>query len=98
MDCLAFPIKFTAGSIEALPEGSFEYYRQILTLSILTENGEHPITPDFGILDPTFTSIEPIDLILNTARFVPEVEILDLSPTLKIDGSFSIEFEFSIRN
>lgn len=98
MDCLSFPIKFTAGRIKTLPRGSFEYYRQILTLSILTEVGEHPITPDFGVLDPTFISIEPIDFILNAARFLPEIEITNMNPTLREDGSLSIEFDFRLRN
>ena len=98
MDCLKFPIKFTAGSINTLQQGSVEYYRQVLTLSILTENGEHPITPDFGIFDPSFTSMEPIDFVINAARFIPEVEILNFNPTQTNDGSFNIEFDFIVRN
>lgn len=97
MDCLSFPIKFSAGRVKTLARGSFEYYRQILTLSILTEAGEHPITPDFGVLDPTFISIEPIDFILNAARFLPEIEITNMNPTLIDDGSLSIEFDFRLR-
>jgi hypothetical protein len=98
MDCLKFPIKFTAGSINTLQQGSIEYYRQVLTLSILTENGEHPITPDFGIFDPSFTSMEPIDFVINSARFIPEVEILNFNPAQTTDGSFNIEFDFIVRN
>lgn len=98
MDCLSFPIKFSAGTIKTLPQGSYEYYRQILTLSILTEVGEHPITPDFGVLDPTFISIEPIDFILNSARFLPEVEITNMNPSLRQDGSMNVEFDFRVRN
>lgn len=97
MDCLSFPIKFNAGRIKTLPRGSFEYYRQILTLSILTESGEHPITPDFGVFDPTFISVEPIDFILNAARFLPEIEITNMNPTVMDDGSLNIEFDFRLR-
>lgn len=98
MDCLSFPIKFSSGQIKTLQRGSFEYYRQILTLSILTEIGEHPITPDFGVLDPAFISIEPADFILNAARYLPEVEITNINPNLRNDGSLSVEFDFRVRN
>lgn len=98
MDCLAFPIKFSAGRVKTLPMGSFEYYRQILSMSILTEVGEHPITPDFGVLDPSFISIEPVDFILNAARFLPEVEITNINPTFRNDGGLSVEFDFRLRN
>ena len=97
MDCFSFPIKFSSGRLKTLTEGSYEYYRQILTLALLTEGGEHPITPDFGVLDPTFISIEPIDFILTAARFLPEVEILGVNPSLSEDGSMNVEFDFRLR-
>jgi hypothetical protein len=97
MDCFSFPIKFSSGRLKTLTQGDYNYYRQILTLALLTEVGEHPITPDFGVLDPTFISIEPIDFVLNAARFLPEVEILGINPSLTEDGSMNVEFDFRLR-
>lgn len=97
MDCLSFPIKFTDSGLQSLAEGSYDYYKQILTISILTEPGEHPITPDFGVYDPSFIPVEPENFILNAARFVPEIEIKNINPSLNGDGSVSVEFSFDLR-
>lgn len=97
MDCLAFPIKFTESGLKRLEEGSYDYYKQILTISILTEPGEHPITPDFGVYDPSFIPIEPENFILNAARFVPEIEVKNINPSINSDGSVSVEFSFDLR-
>jgi hypothetical protein len=97
MDCLSFPIKFTNEGLKRLPEGSFDFFKQILTISMLTEPGEHPITPDFGVYDPSFIPVEPENFILNAARFVPEVEIRNINPTLNNDGSVDVEFSFDLR-
>lgn len=97
MDCLAFPIKFDPYGVVKLQEGTYDYFKQILTISILTEPGEHPLTPDFGVLDSTFMPVEPADFILNAAKYVPEVEIVDIKPTYTESlGSLSVEFSFII--
>lgn len=98
MDSIAFPIKFTESGLKTLKMGSYDYYKQILTISLLTEQGEHPITPDFGVFDPTFIPVEPEDFILNAARFVPEVEISNINPTRNNDGSLNVEFSFKVRD
>lgn len=64
---------------------------------MLTEPGEHPITPDFGVYDPSFIPVEPENFILNAARFVPEVEIRDVNPSFSQDGGVSVEFSFNLR-
>ena len=97
MDSLSFPIKFTNDGLQRLPEGSFDFFKQILTISMLTEPGEHPITPDFGVYDPSFIPVEPENFILNAARFVPEVEIRNINPALNPDGSMNVEFSFDLR-
>ena len=97
MDCLSFPIKFTDTGLKRMEEGSFEFYKQILTISLLTEPGEHPITPEFGVLDPSFNPIEPEDFIINAARFVPEVDITGINPSFTANGGLSVEFSFKLR-
>jgi hypothetical protein len=97
MDCLSFPIKFNYNGLKTLPEGSFEYFRQLLTISLITEPGEHPLTPEFGVFDPSFIAVEPENFILNAARFIPEVELRDINPTQTKDGGFSVEFSFVVR-
>lgn len=97
MDSLEFPIKFEQKGIRVLQEGSYDYFKQMLTISLLTEPGEHPITPEFGVLDPSFTPIEPADFVLNAARFIPEVEIITITPSVdKNDGGLIVDFSFRV--
>jgi hypothetical protein len=78
MDCLAFPIKFDSTGLKKLKDGSTEYYAQLLSSSILTEPLVLPFSPTFGVSDPTFSDIDKGLFILNSAKFVPEVRIIDL--------------------
>jgi hypothetical protein len=97
MDCLSFPIKFNYDGLSRLADGSYDYFKQMLTISMLTEPGEHPLTPDFGVYDPSFIPVEPENFILNAARFIPEVEIKDIVPLQKDDGGLSVQFSFDLR-
>jgi hypothetical protein len=97
MDSLEFPLKFDTTGIAKLTDGTYDYYKQMLTISLLTEPGENPITPDFGVLDPSFMPVEPADFILNAAKYVPEVEITSIVPSKEpVSGSLSVEFSFKI--
>lgn len=97
MDSLEFPIKFDATGMAKLQDGTYDYYKQMLTISLLTQPGENPITPDFGVVDPSFMPIEPNDFIFNAAKYVPEVEITSIIPSSEPNsGSISVEFSFRI--
>jgi hypothetical protein len=97
MDCLAFPIKFDPYGLVKLEDGTYDYFKQLLTVSLLTEPGEHPLTPDYGVLDSTFMPVEPSDFILNAAKYVPEVEIVEINPLYtESTGALSVEFSFRI--
>lgn len=78
MDCLAFPIKFDSTGIRKLKDGTNEYYAQLLSSSILTEPFTHPFSPSFGVSDPAFSDVDKGLFVLNSAKFVPEVRIIDL--------------------
>ena len=97
MDCLAFPLKFDPYGLVKLEEGTYDYFKQLLTVSLLTEPGEHPLTPDYGVLDSTFMPVEPSDFILNASKYVPEVEVVDIIPIFtEATGALSVEFSFRI--
>ena len=97
MDCLSFPIKFESGGLTKLTDGSYDYFRQILTISLLTEPGENPLTPEFGVIDPSFNPVEPADFILNAAKFVPEIQVTSINSSIdKATSSISAEFSFRI--
>lgn len=96
MDCLSFPIKFESNGISKLEDGSYDFFKQLLTIALLTEPGENPITPEFGVIDPSFNPVEPADFIITAAKFVPEIEITSISSNIDKETS-SIFAEFSFR-
>lgn len=97
MDAIKFPIKFDRSGLQKLTDGSVDYYSQLLTISLLTEPLSHPFTPDFGVYDPTFTTVDRGLFVLRAAQFVPEVEITSLSSSEKQDGTSEISFSFEIK-
>jgi len=97
MDALEFPVRFTSGTADRLEDGSFEYYKQLLAISALTEPHSLPLTPDFGIYDPVFNSVERGQFIIHAARFVPEVEIEQVDTFLDGESGNLISFSFTIR-
>jgi len=98
MDAMEFPVKFTKAGISRLPDGTPDYYRQLLALSAITEPHSLPITPDFGIWDPTFNTVEKGQFVLHAARFVPEVEIGQIDSTIDDSGQNVVSFSFTIRS
>ena len=75
---MKFPLSFTetTGGYTTLVEGDDDYYRQMLAVAARTEPGVHPLTPDFGIMDPTFKSIDRGQFLIHEGRYVPEINII----------------------
>jgi hypothetical protein len=97
MDSLAFPFTFDDTGLQKLEENSYDYFRQMLTISMLTEPNVHPITPGFGILDPTFSEIDAGSFVFQAAQYIPEVEIVSFdSKPSNDDGQRKISFTFRV--
>jgi hypothetical protein len=97
MDTIKFPLKFDSTGVQKVVDGTEDYYSQLLTIAILTEPHTHPFSPRFGVYDPTFRGIDRGLFVLNAARFVPEVEILDLSTDFDNSGTVNTVFSFRIK-
>lgn len=97
MDTLKFPLRFTAdGEIKKLREGTDDYYKQMLSVCILTEPFILPLTPDFGTADPTFSSLPPTQLILSAVKYVPEVKIVSVDSSQDEElGLVNVQFVYS---
>jgi hypothetical protein len=98
MDSMKFPIKFDSTGLAKLVDGSDDYYAQLLTIAILTEPLTHPFSPRFGVYDPAFSGIDRGLFILNAAKFVPEVEITDITSSLDNDGTVNAAFSFRVKD
>jgi hypothetical protein len=98
MDTIRFPCSFNVTGYSKLEEGSYDYYKQLLTVSLLTQPGDNPLTPEFGVNDPSFQGFDGGLFIYNAARYVPEVEIKELRTTVNEgNGQYSVVFSFDIR-
>lgn len=73
MDTLKFPIRFRQGEVEKLTEGNDDFYAQLLALSLQIVPGELPLTPQFGVEDPTFSPALTRDLAFTAGAFIPEI-------------------------
>jgi hypothetical protein len=98
MDTIKFPIQFDNTGLSKLVEGSSDYFKQLLTLAIITEPGRHPLTPSFGIYDPSFTSLDKGQFVIQAARYVPEVAITGIDAELSIEEEVSVVFGFKVRD
>ena len=98
MDTIKFPVSFDDTGFVKLQQGSYDYYRQLLTIALLTEPEIHPLTPDFGVADPSFDIVDTGLFVLNAARFVPEVIITSIDKSVNPTNlSTSVSFSFSLK-
>jgi hypothetical protein len=97
MDILKFPLSFdNDGSMSKLRENSDGFFKQLISFCILTEPASLPLTPDFGVYDPTFSRVSPEKLALSASKFIPEVQIQSLGGTISSnDGTISVKFVYN---
>lgn len=97
MQMIKFPIQFDSTGFIKLEENTSDYYAQLLTIACLTEPQTFIFSPRFGVRDPAFDGIDKSLFVLNAARFVPEVQIINLKTELdEPSGVTNVEFSFNI--
>lgn len=97
MDTIKFPIKFNVDKqLTVLAENTDAYIKQIISFCILTEPFSLPLSPDFGVADPTFSTLSPERLLLAANKFVPEVTIVGVNSNINNnDGRVSVSFIYN---
>ena len=97
MDTLRFPLKFdTNKQLIKLTENTDPYIKQIISFCILTEPFSLPLSPDFGVSDPSFATVSPERLMLAANKFVPEVTIVAVDSNLNDqDGRVNVKFIYN---
>jgi hypothetical protein len=98
MDTLRFPIQFYNGSIRKLTDFTDDYYAQLLALSIQIIPGELPLTPTYGVEDPTFQIALTRDLAFTAGAFIPEITIDSVQISQTESGVVEIGLGFRQRN
>lgn len=97
MDTLKFPIEFFAGEVKTLADSSDDYFAQLLALSIQIIPGELPLTPTYGIEDPTFQTALTRDLAFTAGAFIPEIFIEQANIRQNENGEVQIVLSFAQR-
>jgi len=78
MTTLKFPLEFDQnGSLVTLDADTDEFYAQLLSLSALTEPNTFPFSPTFGVMDPSFSSVNRGMFMFQAARFIPEIQVME---------------------
>lgn len=78
MTTLKFPLDYDQnGSLVTLEDGTDDFYAQLLSIAALTEPGTFPYSPTFGVMDPSFKTLNRGMFMIQAARFVPEIQILE---------------------
>lgn len=97
---IKFPIEFDSSGLAKLDDRTTEYYSQLLSICMLTEPGTHPMSPQFGSYDPSFSVIDKGIFVLNASQFVPEVTItnIDISTKDPTSGASRVSVSFDITN
>jgi hypothetical protein len=98
MDTFRFPIQFYNGSVKKLTDLTDDYYAQLLALSIQIIPGELPLTPTYGIEDPTFQAALTRDLAFTAGAFIPEIMIDNVQISETESGVVEIGLGFRQRN
>ena len=98
MDTIRFPIQFYNGSIRKLTDFTDDYYAQLLALSIQIIPGELPLTPTYGVEDPTFKIALTRDLAFTAGAFIPEITIDSVQISQTESGVVEIGLGFRQRN
>jgi len=97
MDAFKFPLEFdTSGSFVKLREGTDEFVKQLISVCLLTEPYVLRLTPEFGLADPTFSTVSPDQMMLAAAKFIPEVSIVSVTPSFNGDtGAVNVQFIYN---
>jgi hypothetical protein len=97
MDTIKLPIEYDNSGFKKLADDSDEYYKQLLSVTARTEPRVHPITPQFGVFDPTFNSIDRGQFMIHASRYVPEIRLLSVETNDSNEGNRDVAFTYSRR-
>lgn len=97
MDTIKLPIEYDNNGFRKLADGTDDYYKQILSLTARTEPKVLPITPQFGVFDPIFNTIDKGQFLIQASRHVPEIRLLSIETNESNQGNRDVTFTYSRR-
>lgn len=95
-DLIAFPFRIApAGNVATNPQGSTDYYAELLAVLIGTKPGERQQVPLFGLSDPTFSTVDEHELSSKVAVFGPPVRVLSVNTRYTSSTTQDVSVEFT---
>lgn len=98
MDTFKFPVRFRQKGVEKIEEGTDEYYSHLLALAIQIIPGELPLSPQYGVQDPTFSADLTRDLAFTAGAYIPEIIIDTANINPSETGLTQVDISFRQRN
>lgn len=93
---LAYPVRLDPNGAFATLEDGEEYYAQELAGLVMTEPGERPLVPEYGVEDPTFGEMDQLSIQSKVDMFGPPVELGDLELTEINENDLRYDLEFTV--
>lgn len=99
VNLISFPFRIGPnGAVVTRPDDSNEYYAELLAAMLLTKPGERPQVPLYGVNDPTFSEIDPQELVYKVDLFGPPVRIVNVTSRFVSETQQDIRVEFAPLN
>lgn len=96
MELLSHPLRLLPnGEIATVTQDGDAANAEHLATLCLTEIGERPLEPGFGITDPTFTGFEPGEVVAGVDLYGPDVAISDVRSRFETDATQLVELDFA---
>ncbi len=82
------------GSIATVDQNSDQANAEQIAILVLTEIGERPLIPGFGITDPTFSSLDPAEVAAGLTAYGPDVQVIDVRVRDESDSTQLVNVDF----
>ncbi len=92
---ISYPFRIDSRGRVITIEDNEDYHAEELAVLIQTVPGERTLVPDYGISDPTFSSISKVELIDKIEMFGPPVVIGQVKSQYLVDGRLDISIEYN---
>jgi len=97
MDSMRVPFRFRGGEIEKNVDNTDEYYAQLLALTAQIVPGELPLSPEYGVADPTFSEQAKRQFAFVVGSLVPEILLTNVEVDQDDSGKVGIQIGFTRR-
>jgi phage baseplate assembly protein W len=83
------------GEVATVDQGSDQANAEQLAVLCLTEIGERPMAPGFGITDPAFVVLDPSQVAAGIQTYGPDVTLSDVRIQYESEATQLVEIDFS---